>query len=137
MINLLIGVQGSGKSFEAVVYHIIPAIERGRKIITNMPLNIEHFRAVYGDDKADLIKVIESTSSNPVPFKTIADFGDTWRMAGQNPIGPLYVIDECQKPFRMGEVNKQVEEWFGENRHELADVLLITQFLRQNLEVIT
>lgn len=127
MINLLIGVQGSGKSYEAVVFHIIPALKKGRKVITNMPLNIEQFRAVFGDDIADLIVIIEPTQKNPVPFKTIADFGDSWRKEGGNPIGPLYVVDECQKPFRMGEVNKEVEEWFGENRHELADVLLITQ----------
>lgn len=127
MINLLVGTQGSGKSYEAVVHHIIAAIERGRKVITNMPLNIEHFRAVYGDEKANLITVIQPTAQNTVPFKTINDFGDKWRMTGDNPIGPLYVIDECHKSFPLGEVNKEVEQWFGENRHELADVLLITQ----------
>lgn len=127
MINILTGPQGSGKSYEAVVYHIIPALERGRKVITNLPLNIDHFIAVYGHDIEDLIDIKEPTSKNPVPFKTIEDFGDNWRMEGKNPIGPLYVIDECHKPFRLGEVNKEVDEWFGENRHELSDVLLITQ----------
>lgn len=127
MINLIIGSSGSGKSYEAVVFHVIPAIEKGRQVITNLPLNIEHFRAVYGDEKADLIKLVLPTYENPVPFKTIADFGDKWRMEGKNPIGSLYVIDECHKPFAMGSVDKQVDEWFAEHRHELADVLLITQ----------
>lgn len=127
MINLLIGTQGSGKSYEAVVFHIIPAIEKGRQVITNLPLNIEHFRAVFGDEKSNLIKLVKPTQDNPIPFKTIKDFGDPWRMDGNNPIGSLYVIDECQRCFPQGEINKQVQEWFGENRHELADVILITQ----------
>lgn len=143
MINLLIGPSGGGKSFEAVVYHIIPAIEKGRQVITNLPLNVEHFRLVYGDDKANLIKLIHPTASNPIPFKTINDFCDTWRMSGDNPIGSLYVIDECHKPFRLGEVNKEVDEWFAEHRHELADVLLLTQSygkiwksIRDNVQVV-
>ena len=99
MINLLIGTQGSGKSYEAVVFHIIPAIEKGRQVITNLPLNIEHFRAVFGDEKSNLIKLVKPTQDNPIPFKTIKDFGDPWRMDGNNPIGSLYVIDECQRCF--------------------------------------
>src|SRR5674476_325639 len=46
MINLLLGGLGGGKSYEAVVYHILPAIMRGRKVITNLPLNIEEFEAL-------------------------------------------------------------------------------------------
>lgn len=127
MINLLLGASGGGKSYEAVVFHIIPALEKGRQVITNLPLNIEHFAAVLGDEKADLIKLIKPTGQNPIPFKTIADFGDKWRMEGKNPIGSLYVIDECHKPFALGQVDKAVDEWFAEHRHELADVILITQ----------
>lgn len=143
MINLLLGPSGGGKSFEAVVYHIIPALEKGRQVITNLPLNIEHFRAVLGDDKADLIKLVKPSAQNPIPFKTLADFGDPWRMAGKNPIGSLYVIDECHKPFPLRQVNTSVEEWFAEHRHELADVLLITQSygkiwksIRDNVQIV-
>ncbi|POB76042.1 zonular occludens toxin domain-containing protein, partial [Vibrio vulnificus] len=39
---------GSGKSYESVVYHVIPALKDGRKVVTNLPLNLEHFKQVFG-----------------------------------------------------------------------------------------
>ncbi|MFB9215678.1 zonular occludens toxin domain-containing protein, partial [Vibrio sinaloensis] len=56
MIFGLAGRPRSGKSYEAVVYHIIPAVKEGRKVITNIPLNIDKFKKIFGD-KADLIEV--------------------------------------------------------------------------------
>lgn len=52
MINALEGIPGSGKSYEAVVYHVLSYLEKGRKVITNLPLVIEAFEAInpaYGD----------------------------------------------------------------------------------------
>jgi zona occludens toxin len=46
MINGLEGIPGSGKSYEAVVFHVLPALQRGRKVITNLPLNVEMFAAL-------------------------------------------------------------------------------------------
>ena len=43
MINLTLGQPGGGKSYEAVAFHIIPAIEQGRKVITNLALKIDVF----------------------------------------------------------------------------------------------
>lgn len=43
MIDLLEGIPGSGKSYEAVVFHVLPALKKGRKIVTNLPLNLEAF----------------------------------------------------------------------------------------------
>lgn len=55
MINLLEGVPGSGKSYEAVVYHVLPALQSGRKVITNLPLNMEAWQFLY----PDLVPLIE------------------------------------------------------------------------------
>ncbi|EPW3551744.1 zonular occludens toxin domain-containing protein, partial [Pseudomonas aeruginosa] len=38
MINLILGQPGGGKSHEAVVYHVVPALNQGRKVITNLAL---------------------------------------------------------------------------------------------------
>ena len=46
MINGLEGVPGSGKSYEAVVYHVLEALKKGRLVITNLPLNVEMFAAM-------------------------------------------------------------------------------------------
>jgi zona occludens toxin len=123
MINLLMGPPGAGKSYEAVVFHILPALLEGRKVITNLPLQVDAFRE-YGVSSS-LIELKNPTLENPKPFSTIEDYGSDWR--GENGIGPLYVIDECHKPLPKGMASRLVEEWFAEHRHEGADVLLITQ----------
>lgn len=63
MINLLEGVPGSGKSYEAVVYHVLPALQSGRKVITNLPLNLNAFSVLY----PDLVHLIELRKS-PLPI---------------------------------------------------------------------
>lgn len=46
MINGLEGIPGSGKSYEAVVMHVLPALKKGRKVITNLPLLVSVFEAL-------------------------------------------------------------------------------------------
>jgi len=46
MINILLGAPGGGKSYEAVVYHVLPALKAGRKVITNLPLALDVLEAV-------------------------------------------------------------------------------------------
>lgn len=46
MINGLEGIPASGKSYEAVVYHVLPMLQAGRKVITNLPLLVEMFGAI-------------------------------------------------------------------------------------------
>lgn len=43
------GIPGSGKSYEAVAFHILPALKNGRKVITNLPLEIEQIRIINPD----------------------------------------------------------------------------------------
>jgi zona occludens toxin len=124
-VHLLLGVPGSGKSYEAVTFHIIPAIEEGRKVVTNLPLNVEHFLNVYGQNIANLIKIITPTGQNPIPFKTLEDFQDDWK--NEKNQACLFVIDECHRPFPLGSTDKKIDEWFAEHRHKGHDVLLITQ----------
>jgi zona occludens toxin len=144
MINLILGAPGGGKSYEAVVYHIIPALEKGRKVITNLPLNLQ----LFGDiDRRylDLIELRTKTlaerpqdspgqafgryspvrSFNQYPFSHLEDYGDAWR----HPDGfaPLYVVDEAHIALPRVGVPLPVEEWYSLHRHESADVLLITQ----------
>jgi zona occludens toxin len=123
MINLLLGPPGAGKSYEAVVFHILPALLSGRKVITNLPLNIPQFVALGVD--IELIELRVSSLENPKPFSAPDDYGSEWR--GEGGIGPLYVIDECHKPLPKGMTLRLVEEWYAEHRHEGADCLLITQ----------
>ena len=147
MINILLGPPGGGKSYEAVVYHILPALREGRKVITNLPLNIDLLRRVdvkypsLIDLRTDLVNITEKKSSwNPFhrlydsltinktvqPFSSLRDYGDPWRHP-KTGAGVLYVIDECHKALPVRGTDLAVEEWFAEHRHEFADVLLLTQ----------
>ncbi|WP_373455386.1 zonular occludens toxin domain-containing protein [Pseudomonas aeruginosa] len=47
MINLILGQPGGGKSHEAVVYHVVPALNQGRKVITNLALDMEQVQSVF------------------------------------------------------------------------------------------
>lgn len=125
MINLMIGAPGGGKSYEACVYHILPAIVAGRKVITNLPVNIDAFVAIEPQAE-QLLHVVRESKSNPRPFSTISDYADPWRHP-ESGAGPLYVIDEAHKALPRGSSSVEVEEWYAEHRHEFADVLLLTQ----------
>lgn len=128
MIYLMLGRPGGGKSYEATVYHVLPALMAGRKVITNLPLNVERFRALVPNLEGLLVIRAKSASgdSEVRVFASPDDYGDEWRHP-DNGSGPLYVIDECHKSIPKVGTSRAVEEWFAEHRHETADVLLISQ----------
>jgi zona occludens toxin len=150
MINLLLGPPGGGKTYEAVVYHVLPALASGRKVITNLPLNLDRLREIDAtypglvqkvEDRLGMVSVRTAAAGRyrrlgagaevqqegvVRAFSTMADYGDTWR----HPVdgsGPLYVIDECHLALPYRQTQLAVEEWFSMIRHESADALLITQ----------
>lgn len=151
MINLLLGAPGGGKSYEAVVYHILPALQQGRKVITNLSLKLEAIEPLYPNAR-ELIEIRTGTKAerpevdwekaqalyqrfgiahkqrqfNPSAFSNVADYGDPWRHP-ETGSGPLYVIDECHICLPRLSTPVSVEEWYSLHRHESADVLLITQ----------
>lgn len=46
MLNGLEGIPGSGKSYEAVTFHVLHALKAGRLVITNLPLQKAKFAAL-------------------------------------------------------------------------------------------
>lgn len=139
MINLLIGQPGGGKSYESVVHHVLPALLSGRKIITNLPLNIDAVTAVAPGSR-HLIEIrTASKIEGARPFSVVEDYEDAWRDPATNR-GALFIIDEAHKAIPRIAVAggiaetqqaqqrlRAVEEWYAEHRHAGADVLLITQ----------
>lgn len=152
MINLLVGAPGGGKSYEAVVYHVLAALAKGRKVITNLALKVEAFAAI-DPGYADLIELRKCTVAlrpveaeqtkaqsrfmsrlgldkprtwNGAAFSHVEDYGDPWRHE-KSGVGPLYVIDECHISLPKTGTPVAVEEWYSLHRHEFADVLLISQ----------
>lgn len=125
MINLLLGAPGGGKSYEAVVHHVLPALQRGRKVVTNLPLKVEAFGAIDPAFPA-LIEIRQRSAVDGARvFSVVADYSDPWRHP--EGFGPLFVIDECHMALPVRLTSRDVEEWFSMHRHHNVDVLLITQ----------
>lgn len=129
------GAPGGGKSYEAVVFHILAALAKGRKVITNLALHLDAF-ALIEPGYVDLIERRFATLApkvapggrprNNAAFSQVEDYGDKWRHP-VNGGGPLYVIDECHIALPKVGTPVAVEEWYSLHRHEFADVLLISQ----------
>jgi zona occludens toxin len=131
MIYALVGRPRSGKSYESVVFHIIPAVKAGRKVITNIPLNIEKFRKVFGD-LSDLIEVREFRFDDfgqaERPFSKPEDYLCEWR--DENGVGPLYVIDEAHLVLPR-QCHVEILEFYSMHGHYGIDIVLLTQNLRK------
>lgn len=160
MINGLEGVPGSGKSYEAVVYHVLVALQSGRLVITNLPLNVEMFAAIDPsyrylielrtraapirgtwdadrvDDKGNgnAFDLFEDRHTEK-PDSSVTTFGHVWCYYSnwkhpETGVGPLFVIDECHNPLPTVGTQAAVVEWFKLHRHYNVDVLLMTQSFR-------
>lgn len=154
MINFLCGIPGGGKSYEACVFHILPTLERGRKVITNLPVNLEAFAAIdpsyrelleyrpntlakkpveaeAGDDGsfAGAVAAAKASRFKDIVFANVEDFQTDWRHP--EGFGPLFVIDECHFAFPKADTSRAVLEWFSMHRHTNADVLLLSQTYRK------
>lgn len=136
MINGIAGKPGGGKSYEAVKNHVIPAIKDNRRVVTNLPLNIEHFVAVYGEHVRALIVKVEYNFhdyGSQKPFSRIEDWLQHQDWKNDKGQGVLFVIDEAHLslPSRMQKGSgldiTKVLEFLSMHRHYGFDVLLITQ----------
>lgn len=135
MINGIQGKPGGGKSYEAVVTHILPTItEDKRKVVTNLPLNIDKFCEIYGEYCRELIEVIDGEFHNyggERPFSKKEHFlqYEDW----QNEKGQkvYFFIDECHLSMPTQGTQKELTEFFSMHRHYGFDIMLITQNFRK------
>lgn len=135
MIHGISGKTGGGKSYEAVVRHIIPTVtEHKRKVVTNLPLNIDHFCAVYGDYCRDLIEVVDGEFHNyggQRPFSKKEHYlqFEDWKNEAGNRV--YFFIDECHLALPQSGTDKEVKQFFDMHRHYGFDIMLITQNFRK------
>ncbi len=149
-ITLIKGRPGAGKSYECVVHHILPSIKDGRKVVTNIPLNVDHFAFIYGEHVRDLLEVVpfdfdggHRYLSDPEDYKKYQDWKND---KGQ---GCLFVLDECHLIFPLSGrgksqsdlAEKQIE-FFSGHRHWGFDFIFLTQsdrkinrLLREDIEI--
>ncbi|ENI4130952.1 assembly protein [Vibrio fluvialis] len=133
MIYAIVGRPRSGKSYESVVYHIIPAVKAGRKVITNVTLNIDWFVKLFGPDVKSLIQVVDGKLNEfgklDRPFSKFEHYQDEWR--DEQNRGPLYVIDEAHMVLPNRNLDAAILEFYSLHGHYGLDIILLTQDLRK------
>lgn len=149
----MIGKSGAGKGYEVCAYHILTALSQGRKVITNIPLNLEKWASIdptypaliemrkrsmpirgtwepTREEGAFNLFADQTQAIQPLPtarpFATVWDFYSEWRHADDG-VGPLFIVDEAQNVIPRGKTDIQVEEWSALHRHFVCDVLWVTQ----------
>lgn len=134
MIYAILGRPGGGKSFEATKYHILPAIlEDKRKVITNIPIQVDHIQKIHGKEYADLVTVLDGefhTFGGKRPFSTAQDFlkHDEWR--NEKGQGVLFIVDEAHLSLGR-DAEKEVLEYLSMHRHYGHDIAVLTQNQRK------
>lgn len=143
MITIIEGLPGHGKSYEAVAFYIIPAIVNDRrKVITNIPLNIDKFVAVFGEYTRDLIEVrtpkglfVDNKNADEgdiyIPFSDPSEFLTDWRNSKNQ--GPMFVVDEAQFPMpnTKSPRTEQLLLMATMHRHHGQDWVLLSQIRGQ------
>lgn len=135
MIHGISGKTGGGKSYEAVVRHIIPTVtEHKRKVVTNLPLNVDHFCSVYGEYCRELIDVVDGEFHNyggQRPFSKKEHYlqFEDWKNENGNRV--YFFIDECHLALPSGGCDKELKQFYDMHRHYGFDIMLITQNFRK------
>ena len=134
MIIAITGKPGGGKTYETVKNYIIPCLLEGRRVVTNIPLELEHFTAVYGERVSDLIIVVDydfHSYGNERPFSTPADYEKYQDWTNDKGQSVYFFIDECHLSLPSGRAQSPVLEYFSMHRHAGVDIALITQNMRK------
>lgn len=120
-LNGYFGKPGSGKSYSVVEYVVIKALQKGRHVITNIPLEGDLLEQVYGGRVTQL------------PLDAL----DDPQLPELIPHGAVAIIDECWRRWPSGQKVSQCSksdlQWLKEHRHRVdtegnaMQVILVTQ----------
>ena len=127
------GLPGAGKSYEAIVFHILPSIKAGRNVITNI-------EGVNNAKLAELSGIPERFVDEMVDCCDFADVSDVEErvklqreyIVANAKNDSLVVIDEIQDLFPTGrqKLPPDQQKFFTEHRHEGQDIILMGQDFR-------
>ncbi len=135
MLHGISGKPGGGKSYEAVVSHIIPVVTKDKRlVVTNLPLDIDQFCAVYGEYCRELIIVVDGGFHDYGGLRPFSEASHYLRhSAWSNEKGQkaYFFIDECHLAMGQQGTQKELVEFFSMHRHYGFDIMLITQNFRK------
>lgn len=115
------GLQGSGKSYSAIELGLVPALEQGRVIVSNMPLLLDVIKLDFPKSDVRFIDLTDATCLDEPVF------------------GAVYLLDELWKIWQNGQKMSQIPvnhlKFLKEHRHMSnekgvsIDIFLLTQTL--------
>ncbi|NMM39291.1 zonular occludens toxin domain-containing protein [Pseudoalteromonas arctica] len=115
------GLPGSGKSYEALVKHIIPSLTKGRKVYARLNgFNFEKVSELTGKTVDELKALYTEISEEQV--HTVYDLVEN---------DCLLVIDELQNFFPSGrqKLSDEMTQFIAEHRHRGMDIICMGQAL--------
>lgn len=141
------GLPGAGKSYEAVVYHILPALKSGRQVITNI-------RGINAEKLAELteepLEYIQLLLLYIEPAEQDGEASDIEKVkdcfANETPDNAMIVWDEIQDYFPSGNYKLPIhqQKFWTEHRHRGLDIIIMGQdrddvhkIIRSRIEAIT
>ena len=123
------GLPGSGKSYGVVENVVLPALEAGRHIITNIPLKLGRLADDYPQGSVTLFDNREAENDH------------TFFDMDRHPAGVIWIIDEAWRFWKSGmkatNIPQCQKEFFTEHRHNVGpdgrtnEIVLVTQDLAQ------
>lgn len=124
------GLPGAGKSYEACMFHILPALKAHRRVITNIRgVNYAKF-AELADEPEDLIRLLLIYVE---PAEQDDDAAQIQRcineIADKTPDNALIVWDEIQDYFPSGNYKLPLnqQKFWTEHRHRGLDIVIMGQ----------
>lgn len=125
-ISLIVGKPGDGKSYSAVHMCILPALQQGRAVFTNIPINEELARVELSLREDHYIKVVDKETLDKAELQSI-------------PGGTLIVLDEVWRYWKKEERKPDTEDekFFAEHRHKIGRMPGIDGMLSQDIVIIT
>lgn len=113
------GLPGSGKSYEALISHIIPSIEKGRKVFARINgLNYEKIAELTNKDEDEVRSLLfEITEEQVATIETHVE-NDS-----------MVIIDELQNffPSGRGKLSDGITKFVTEHRHRGIDIVTMGQ----------
>ena len=148
MIDANVGLPRSGKSYSAVEFTLIPALDEGRQIVTNMPLNMDAIQERWPDAKIKFIDLDEFAHTIQPDGKgghrivrPRANMPELKMLKDEVPPGAQCIFDELWRIWPSGMKTDRVPDdhksFLAEHGHMVGedgratDILLITQDLGQ------
>ena len=122
------GMPGSGKSYAAMRDHIIPALQKGRKVFARMNgLDRDKIAEVAGVDRGRLDELLLDVAEEEV-LDLCQVVGGDWKL----PADCLLVIDELQNfyPQKRAPLDAETTKFIAEHRHHGMDILIMGQLLK-------